>query len=150
MTPVIANRHGRRKMTAHLAARSALRIAMRCAVADLIENEGPDYARETYATARRKLKAVIRRRRREPAQDIAKLREAVLKEVPEPRREAVANALGTLEDAIDCECMIERDLSYLIGLALGQEVRGHEGWELFSVGDHVVPSPPPRRRQKRR
>jgi hypothetical protein len=149
VTRAVANKNGRRKMTAHLAARSALRIAIRCAIADLIENEGPDYARETYAAARRKLKAIIRRRRHAPVQDIAKLREALLKKVPESHRDGTAAALADLEDALGSETMVERDVSYLIGVAVGQEVRGHEGWELFSVGDSVVESPRSQRRRRR-
>jgi hypothetical protein len=143
------NKKSRRGMSAHVAARLALRFAIHHAIADVVENEGPDYAREEYATARQWIEAAVRRERDAPVRDIKHLRDTVAKAVPQSHRDKALNALAHLEDALDENRMVAQDITYFIGVAVGQALRGSDSWDVVSLRD-AFPSWWLRRRRKRR
>lgn len=131
-------------MTTRQAARVAVRIAIRRALAELIEDSGPDDSRK-YAAARRRLEAAVRRHRNAPVRDFVQLTNAVLTAAPESHRDQVAAALRHRDDAETAELMVEQDIGFAIGVAVGQAFRDDVGWDLISLFDSIPSIRPGRR-----
>lgn len=133
-------------VTPHQAARVAVRLAIRRAVVDLVDNSASDNFR-TLAAARRRLEATVRRHRKAPARDLRQLADAVVMAAPESHRDRVATALRALSDAETDELVVEQDIGFALGLAFGQTLRDDESWDPNSLFDKMPFVRPGRRRR---